>query len=270
MNPAQALHATARRYLDASFSRWAGRYAELPNDGRDKDGYHYTKQALDTFPRYNVLNAIRVELDRIDPVALVDLESTRALVLDAGMNAQDGFTRDPIGSIDAAAMSDEREAFCSYIRGLTDSDLVAAQPLPYNRVLTVCESERLWQLLRERWKISEGYWYPLTERSLKDIEAFQDRYFHDFCSSFALDELLSSHGVTRVWELREYGPEYEQDLSVFDPHYNGAEGYWSSGDLEWIIYASHESSITIGGWLLREIKKAWPEWKQRIWTSPFS
>ena len=123
MNPAQALHATARRYCNEHFSRWAARYTELPNAGRDTDGYNYTKEALDTFPRYNVLNAIRVELDRIDPTTLVDLEGTRALIVDAGKNAEDDFTRNPIGPIDAAAMTDEREAFCSYIRSLKDSDL---------------------------------------------------------------------------------------------------------------------------------------------------
>ncbi|MCD6052439.1 MAG: hypothetical protein K0Q55_3857, partial [Verrucomicrobia bacterium] len=39
---------------------------------------------------------------------------------------------------------------------------------------------------------------------------------------------------------------------------------------DWIIYASHESSVTIGGeWLLPAIKSAWPNWQNRIWTTPF-
>jgi hypothetical protein len=104
MNLAQALHTSARRYCDEHFTRWAERYAELPNDGRETDGYNYTKEALETFPRYNVLKAIRVELERIDPATLDDLETTRTLIIDEGMNAQDDFTRGPIGTIDAAAM----------------------------------------------------------------------------------------------------------------------------------------------------------------------
>jgi hypothetical protein len=89
MNLAQALHATARRYCDEHYSRWARLYSKLPNHGRDADYYHYTKEALATFPRYNVLNAIRVELDRIDPTTLDNFERARVLTLEAGMNAQD-------------------------------------------------------------------------------------------------------------------------------------------------------------------------------------
>ena len=152
---------------------------------------------------------------------------------------------------------------------LTDSDLQSVQPLEYQRVLSQSESESVWARLRERWQITDGYWFPLAECSLSDVAAFQDRYFNEFCLSFNLVDLLSSRGVSRVWELREYGPEYEQDVSLFGPNYNGAEGYWSSGDLDWIVYASHENSITIGGWLLTEIKDQWLEWKQRIWMSPF-
>jgi hypothetical protein len=72
-----------------------------------------------------------------------------------------------------------------------------------------------------------------------------------------------------VWELREYGPEYEQDVSLFDPQYNGAEGYWSSGELDWIVYASHESSVTVGGWLLADVKALWPAWAAHLWRGAF-
>ena len=59
------------------------------------------------------------------------------------------------------------------------------------------------------------------------------------------------------------------ELADFSPYYNGAEGYWCSQDMDWIVYASHESSITIGGWLLDEVERVWPNWKERIWTTPF-
>jgi hypothetical protein len=267
MNLAQALHATARRYCDEHYTRWTEKYSELPNGGRD--GYDYTWAALGIFPRYNVLNAIRLELDRMEPAGLPGLEETRALILEAGINARDMFTDNPIGPIDAEAMRTEREAFIEFVRRLSATDLVGVEPLPYNHVISDEESKRLWQQLRARWNIPEGYWYPLAERSVDHIEAFQDRYFLEFCSSFSLRNLLASRGISRIWELREHGLEYEQGLEIFDPYYDGTEGYWSSGDLDWIIYASHESSITVGGWLLDEIKKAWPEWHLRIWESPF-
>jgi hypothetical protein len=46
---------------------------------------------LATFPRYNVLNAIRIEVERIDPADLFDLENTRGLLVLAGEAAVGSF-----------------------------------------------------------------------------------------------------------------------------------------------------------------------------------
>lgn len=271
VNLAQALHTVARRYCLEQHTNWAMQYSKISRVGGDRaaDGYHYTPEALGVFPRYNALNAIRVELERIDPDNLNDVHSTRELILLAGACADDDFTRKPIGQIDANTMADERKSFSAFIQAVSENQLHSVQSMPYQRVLSQSESESIWSRLRERWQMSDGYWFPLVECSLSDVVAFQNRYFNEFCSSFNLIALLSSRGIRRIWELREYGPEYEQDISAFDPHYNGAEGYWSSQELDWVIYASHESSITVGGWLLGTIKEQWPEWSQRIWDSPF-
>jgi hypothetical protein len=53
---------------------------------------------------------------------------------------------------------------------------------------------------------------------------------------------------------------------LFTPRYNGAEGYWTSADLDWIIYASHEASVTLGGWLVGRVKALWPSWDAHVWT----
>jgi hypothetical protein len=48
------------------------------------------------------------------------------------------------------------------------------------------------------------------------------------------------------------GPEYEVELRICEPGYrDGGEQYSTSEHADWIVYASHESSITIGGeWLI--------------------
>lgn len=236
---------------------------------RESDGYHYTAEALATFPRYNVLNAIRVEIERIDTTALRDFESAKAIVLRAGNAANDDFTRKPIGLIDKRAIEEERETFCSYIEGLTPTVLNTVQPLPFRRVLAKDESGAIWSRLRDRWQIPEGYWYPLNSCTVPDVEAFDEHAFNDSVSPERLQGILRLRGVERVWEFREFGPEYEQDLSLFDPCYNGAEGYWSSDSLNWIVYASHEGSVTIGGWPLEEIKALWPTWASHVWRETF-
>src|SRR5689334_3408215 len=119
-----ALHIAARRYCLERHAYWCQRYSEIvrKKGDRQRDGYHYTPEALATFPRYNMLNAIRVELERIDPANLGDAEETRALLVLAGEMAQDEFTQKPIGEIDERAMADERRDFCRYIGGLEKAD----------------------------------------------------------------------------------------------------------------------------------------------------
>jgi hypothetical protein len=266
-----AIHTAARRYCLERYALWAGRYAEIVRRGADRgrDGCRYTPEALATFPRYNVLNAIRVELERIDPGELRDFDAAKTRVLRAGETANDDFTRKPIGAIDQRATSEERAAFRGYIAGLAPADLSAVEPLPSRRVLAPDESEAVWSRLRDRWQIPAGYWYPLTDGTLAGVVGFDALAFGEAVPPARLQGILGRREVERVWELREHGPEYEQDVSLFDPHYNGAEGYWSSGALDWIVYASHESSVTVGGWMLEEVKALWPAWQAHVWRGAF-
>ncbi len=271
VNVSLALHAAARRYCLDRHAYWCDQYSEIVRNRGDRqgDGYHYTPEALATFPRYNALNAIRVEVERIDPAKLGDADSTRELLDLAGQTAEGDFTRQPIGAIEARAIAEEREAFCSYVGALTRTDLNAVERLPYRRVLTAEEAGSIWSRLRSRWQIPEGYWYPLAECNLPEIVAFKTSGFDEGVQYERLREILATRTVERVWELREYGPEYEEELALFEPYYNGAEGYWSSGNLDWIIYASHECSVTVGGWLLSEVKGIWPSWQAHVWTGIF-
>ena len=263
MNASLALFTAARRYCIERHAYWCERYSKI---ARKRDGYNYTPEALATFPRYNVLNAIRVELERIEPAQLGDADNTKALLLLAGETAEDEFTRQPIGEIDARAMTEERKAFCAYMLGLAQDDLRSVESLPYRRVLGAEESKAVWARLRSRWQINEGYWYPIVDCQFPDVVAFKTRAFDAAVEYEKLGEVLKARRVERVWELREYGPEYMEDVALFEPYFNGAEGFWSSGELDWIIYASHESSVTVGGWLLSELKVLWPSWKSHVWS----
>ena len=227
VNASLALHTSARRYCVERHAYWCEQYSEIVRKRMDRqpDGYHYTAEALAMFPRYNVLNAIRVEVERIDPAKLGDADNTKALLVLAGETAEDDFTRQPIGAIDARAMAEEREAFCRYMAALTPSDLNTIEKLSYRRVLTEEDSKSIGSRLRDRWQIPEGYWYPLAECKLPDILAFKARAFDDAVPYESLRGILAARGIERVWELREYGPEYEEELALFEPYYNGAEGY---------------------------------------------
>ena len=277
MSSSQALHTAARRYCQSQSDYWYQIATEL-RQTRACDPSHYRQTLLDSYARSKVLMIICTEIERLDPNKLVDIEHTRELILHIGRVAQAFPQRANMGQTSAHqvfqptfeintgdAIANEREAFCTYIQELSDSQLKSVQPLPYQRVLSPVESSAIWQKLRHRWQITGWYWHPLIKCELSNITAFNVDAFEAFFPSISLVKMLSSRGITRIWELREYGVEYYQDVLLFNPTYNGNEGYWTSECLDWIVYASHEASITVGGWLLDNIKAQWSDWEQHVW-----
>ncbi len=56
-------------------------------------------------------------------------------------------------------------------------------------------------------------------------------------------------------------------VSLLEPEYDGREGYWTSEGMDWLLYASHEGSITVAGdWLLEAVKSIWPAWRKHLYT----
>jgi len=130
------------------------------------------------------------------------------------------------------------------------------------------QREQLWQRLADTWTVGAGYWHPLAEGPRRDVLAFQAPDFHQaLVAEGRLHTILAGRGVERVFELREGGSAYQIELSDLDPAYTGDEGFWCSDVVDWLLYASYEGSLTVGGkWLISEVKAARPEWERHVWT----
>jgi hypothetical protein len=63
----------------------------------------------------------------------------------------------------------------------------------------------------------------------------------------------------RIFELHEWGPSVVTDATEFEPLYNGAEGCWFDTSLSWIVYASHEASISFAGTVRSSVESLVPE-----------
>lgn len=171
--------------------------------------------------------------------------------------------------IEECAMNEERILFYEFINNITDEELKNIEPLYYRRTLLAEERKRIWEKLVKIWDKKEAFWVPLGNCTRKDVFAFLDDYFYNELGIGHLRNILLERGIDRVWQLREFEySEYEIDTLAFEPTYSyGGEGYWCSADMDWIIYASHENSITVGGnWLLDKIKTIWPNWEKRKWV----
>ena len=136
--------------------------------------------------------------------------------------------------------------------------------MPRPRELTDAERDAQWERASAEWDITAGYWYPLEPTSRIDVIAFHADAFHGAVGAAGLRQALASLGVSRVIETREIAelPTRELDLADADFEYEFTEGYWCDTGLGWIVYASHENTLAIGGaGLVDAVKASWPEWR---------
>lgn len=169
MEPNLTLHTAARRYLIDRRSNWIDAYSRVPNQGRASDGYHYRDDAKDIFPRYNVLDAIRVEVERLDPDDLPPVELVKAHLVHAGHFAENMFTSGKTGAIEERAMEDERSRFVSWVEETAERLPESVAALPYQRTLSPDESAGWRAEVERRWPIEHGgWWEPITSNSRDD------------------------------------------------------------------------------------------------------
>ncbi|WBB88190.1 hypothetical protein O7542_13870 [Micromonospora sp. WMMC264] len=244
----EILHQAARQYLMRRYDELNGVYAQLPNQGRAMDGYHYTREARRIFPRYNIIEAMLGQVERLDPERLPDFADLSAALLRAANDAQSLIN--PQGKDEAEVIRDERQMFAAAIRGWTSESDIDVEPLGYRRVLTAEESSGWRQRLQERWGLQGLSWHPMLAAPLPDeVLVLQEAYMWDEQGVGRVRQVLQEAGGRRIAELREYGADYLVDVDLFAPRYTGAEGVWSDNGLTWIAYASHEGTVAFGGLL---------------------
>ena len=207
-----------------------------------------------------MLNAILIEVESYNPEDFSTLAEAKHFFSLVTTETHSTATQPNDNKIEQRVISEERNALRKFIEQLNEENLSSVEPLFYRHVLSKKQSDSVRKKLSLRWQIPKGYWFPLAIEKPDNVEAFQNSYFEKEIGAEKLRAILQNHGVEKVYEIREYGANYELELSAFEPYYNGAEGFWCDETFDWIIYASHESSITIGGWLLPEIETIWANW----------
>jgi len=116
------------------------------------------------------------------------------------------------------------------------------------------------------WDINNHFWYPLYDCVRDDLISFdKDCIFNDEKLIF-IKNVLICHGVSKLYEVREFDYSYEIDsIANYDfwnsePHMR--EIYWFDDNMDWIIYLSHDGTITFGGqWFIDKLKDEWSDWK---------
>lgn len=241
----------------------------LADSGKERVGYEYSKAAYSLFPRYRLDDAIQVEVERETGRQFRSLEEARTLLLESGHGAflslLQEFERSPEARV---ALTDEWNAFESYICTIGPVQLAQIEPLPYRRVLTKSESERSREKLREHWGVS-GYWYPIAKCDPNiNVVAFHQEMWERRHGTSLLLQAIKEQGIERCLLLLEWPIDYEIDRMVVDPLYRGNESFITS-DFKWVVYSSHESSIALAGWLADFFRNRWRDWEAISYGGPF-
>ncbi|MFD4674961.1 hypothetical protein ACFWNN_34910 [Lentzea sp. NPDC058450] len=259
------LHTMARRYLMSRNGKLHAEYAALPDDGRR--GLDHTDEAKRIFPGYDVVAAMLLEVERLDPDDLPPPDRLAAALSTAASTAQSVFTTG-LHPIEAEATAAERDLFRASIRSWLNAKDLTVEPLPYRRAFSDEEVERWRGRLAARWGTQVTMWHPLiTEDVPEDVLVVSADAMWDAGGFELVYDALVDMGLHRVVEIREHGdPGSLLDLDAVELAYTGAEGIWTDDSLDWIAYASHESSMAFGGTLAERLRTSWTDLSDWGWV----
>lgn len=132
------------------------------------------------------------------------------------------------------------------------------------------ESGAIWVRVAAAWDIRPGCYYPLDDASSRrDLLALDISSFRAADGLNKVRQAVSIHGVRACFDFSEFDePTTRLSLREWEPAYDGMEHFWTSEPLDWLVYVSHEQSITLGGtWLIEAFKRAEPTWRNLLWKS---
>lgn len=133
------------------------------------------------------------------------------------------------------------------------------------------KADFLKERIESTWDITQHYWYPLYKCTRSDVLAFNDDYIEGIEAKIRdVRHILLKLNYDSAYEMNEDRLVWLIDTDSLVPAMgkDNDERFWFSEDMSWIIYASHEGSITFGGEeLLNQIKSKWDDWQSNIFAT---
>lgn len=242
MTETEAIVTAAKHYCIDNFRYWSDRY-QNERTGNDFP-YTYFDNDYNLFPRYNALSAIRQGIEYFTGDEFQDIESCKQTLIKTGKESQSPFTEKTQNKIEQKAIQEERDKFLQFIDSIDTSILQSVEPLPYRRRLKDDEREKIRQVLIDKWKV-DGYWVPLIEASPELTTIFLDKDNLTETDEKQIADFIKEKAEGRLYEITEEQLDYEIDQNEFD--IDCYETFYCDKTFKWLIYGSHEGTITFGG-----------------------
>jgi hypothetical protein len=250
----EKLRAVAIRYCMDNYIYWFDKYKNqnAPN-------------GHSLFPRYLVLEAILQKLQMNIDLPASTVEECLSELISIGNNAQSDSINNIKSEIGIEAINDERKKFIEYISNVQEDQLNKVLPLPYDRKLNVDESMTIREKFKHIWAFGGGYWNPLTD----DYKG--ETLFLMVCDMKKEDKEKIVHFLTigsekRFFTIDDMGNDFETEIIEFE----SVEVAYTNKSFEWILYFSHEGTVTFGGTnLINYIKTLFSNRTNKINKSAF-
>lgn len=268
MTDIEKLITSARHYCIDNFKYWSDKYSN-ENSGNNNP---YSDNDYNIFPRYNVISAIQQGLETLVGQNFTSFEACKLSLINFGQNSHSIFTIDSnddlhlLGEsgrfkattgrqkpIAKNAMNEERNKFIEFISSMETENVSSVEPLPYRHRLTDEEMLFVRKQLLGLWNFDGGYWNPLDDKSPKEtVFLMKENLNVDDCNKIV--DYLISNSNNRLYEVTEDRIDYEIEFDSFE--IDLYETIVADKTFDWVIYGSHEGTITFGGTALTNFIKS--------------
>lgn len=279
MNRTQALQTAARRFCKREYALWNEKYVNLQRTGSwqvkgsSPSTWDYSDEAYSLFPRYRFAEKALIEIESVTLLHEDLLGQDREVLQQAGRRAHDVLAKEFTNTTALKALRTAATVFAEFLDSVPLDVLDQVEPLPHRRVLSASESETLWAVLKDKWKIrGAGYgWFPLSD----DVPPNGALTFHEDLwrsrdGDGVLQSFLLTNGIQNSFLLRELGPpDYEIETSLVGGVYDGSESFLMTLEGDWVLYVSHESSLALTGLLADFFRSKWTDSGQLAYGGPF-
>lgn len=259
MTDIEKLITSARHYCKDNFVFWADKYQKESSGNNNP----YSDNDYNIFPRYNVLTAIQQGIETLVGQEFQSFENCREQLVDIGLKSHSIFTIDSnkdihlLGESESQkstigrqnpiaknAMTEERTKFVKFINSRTTENISLIKPLPYRRRLTDSEMVSVRKQLADIWNYDGDYWNPLDDKCSKDT-VFVMKYNLTEDDNKKIVKFIIANSSEKLFEITEDRIDYEIELDSFN--LDLYETIVTDKSFSWVIYGSHEDTLTFRG-----------------------
>ena len=218
--------------------------------------YHedYTGSGV-SFYRYLVLDDLLYGIDTLIDVDFQNLSECKNKLFSFTSNFQNDSLTHLTNKLAEKLVSNEILSFTEYVGSLQENceDI----SLPYSRRIVGEEREEIELLYLSKWEYYGHYWYPMIKKASVEILFIMKQYLEKYAVEIKKMVLepevhVYEYGESFSRGLKEPFVLYETgELSILE---SGVEVAYIDKSSSWIIYISHEQTVTFAGSILPQIK----------------